>query len=132
MAERTGARRFAIRLLEPGEILEEAPVRLHPAFPLPWETALTALSRRYLRTRARLQKVFVGPLENQSLLVQTPVGLALTWRIWGEILQVVRATPQIDGSVILEPGVVSIPAHQTRACQFLIDRILTELPPWSR
>lgn len=65
-----------MRTLKPEEILSEEEVcaRRHPLFPLPWETAVTELSGRYSRTRARLQQVLVGSLVSQSLLVQTPLG----------------------------------------------------------
>jgi hypothetical protein len=133
MSERTAVKRLGVRHLQPQEILseEEACIRDHPAFPPPWETAVTELCRRYLRTRARLRNVFVGPLQSQSLLVQTPRGLAVTWRLWGETLQVVHASLLSESAIALEPGVIDIPASQVAHCQFLVDRILTELPPWS-
>jgi hypothetical protein len=131
MSERTAVKRLGVRSLQPHEILseEEACVRDHPVLLPPWETAVTQLSKRYLRTRARLKKVLINELREQTLLVQTPIGLAVTWRLWGETLQVVRATSQ-PGFVIIEPGVVNIAADQTVECQFIVDQILTELPPW--
>lgn len=155
MAERS-VKRLATRLLESGELLseEDACVRTHPVFPPLWETALDDLDRRYFRTRERLKKVFTGQLATQTLLVQTPLGLAVAWRLWGECLEVVPAVLQSDGSIIyyswsdganhgfsnpwemwktgqIPAGVVRIPADETTKCQFITERVLTELPPWS-
>jgi hypothetical protein len=155
MAQRP-AKRVATRLLEARELLseDEACVRLHTAFPPLWETARTRLSQRYFRARACLRNVFTGPLATQTLVVQTPLGLGVPWRLWGESLQVVPALLQEDGSLVLESwsegahpgssdlwnlwktgqtptGVVHIPAEQTARCTFITDRILTELLPWS-
>jgi hypothetical protein len=155
MAERP-AKRVATRLLEAGELLseDEACVRLHFAFPPVWETAQTRLSKKYFRTRECLRNVFTGRLATQTLLVQTPLGLGVPWRLWGESLQVVPALLQTDGSLILQSwfegangnssdlwnlwktgqtstGVVHIPADHTIYCEFITDRILTELLPWS-
>lgn len=134
--ERSRAKtRIAFRTLAPEEILSEeaACVRRHPTVPLrpAWETAITDLSRNYLRTRARLQHVFVGKLSYQSLLVETPHGLAVVWRLWGNTLQVVLGTLQADSTVQFKPGVVDIPADQVAECHFVLDRILTEPLPWS-
>ncbi|HEU5384205.1 MAG TPA: hypothetical protein VFV38_53105 [Ktedonobacteraceae bacterium] len=151
------AKQLATRLLEPGELLseDEACVRLHPAFPPLWETAQTHLSKKYFRTRERLRNVFTGPLATQTLLVQTPLGLGVPWRLWGESLEIVPALLQANGSILLQgwsegansgssdlwnvwktgqipAGVVHVPADQTTKCEFITDRILTELPPWSR
>ena len=149
-------KRLTTRLLEPGELLseEEACVRRHPAFPPLWETAPNALSKKYFRTRERLRNISTGRLATQTLLVQTPLGLAVPWRLWGESLEVVPALLQTDGSLVLQSwfdganhgasdpwnlwktgqipaGVVRIPADETTKCQFITDRVLMELPPWS-
>lgn len=156
MSERA-ARQLATRLLEPGELLseDEACVRRHPAFPPLWETVSTSLGKTYFRTRERLRNVFSERLATQTLFVQTPFGLAVLWRLWGESLEVVPVLMQTDGSIILQgwfdgahrgssdlwemwktgqtpAGVVRIPADQATTCEFITDRILTELPPWSR
>lgn len=135
MSERTGTQ-ISTRYLRPEEVLSEeeaCATRQHPLFPDAWETANGELSRTYQRARARLRKVFIGPLLTQSLLVQTPGGLAAVWRIWygSAPLQVVRVVSQSDQSVTFEPGVVSIPENQLSDCEFIVDRIMTELPPWS-
>lgn len=149
-------KRLATRQLEPGELLseEEACVRRSPAFPPLWETAPNNLSKRYFRTRERLRNVFTGRLATQTLLVQTPLGLAVLCRLWGECLEVVPAISQADGSIALQSwsdganrgfsnpwemwktgqipsGLVRIPVDETTRCAFIIDRVLTELPPWS-
>lgn len=126
-----------VRFLQPQEILseEEACVtRLHPMFPAPWETASSELSWRYARARARLRKVFVGGLLSQSLFVQTPQGLARVWRIWyGKApLQVVLLRQAESDSVEAIPGVVNIAEAQLDQCQFIVDRVLTTIPPWGR
>lgn len=128
-------RSFMIRNLREDEILseEDACKREHPVFLPLWETAISEISRKYLRTRARLKNIFVGSLENQVLLVETPEFLAVVWRLWyGEQpLQVVRVST--NGNMIkFEPGVINIPASQVAECVFIVDRILTELPPWLR
>lgn len=131
MAERVAGRAIALRSLQPDEILSEEAALVHRT-PVAeaWETAETELSRTYLRMQARLRNVFVGPLFTQSLLVETPDGLAIPWRLWGETLQIVRATRQ-GNTLFWEPGVVNIPAEQVPRCRFLLDLIMTELPPWS-
>lgn len=135
MSERSGLR-IAVRSLRPEEILSEeeaCAMRPHPKFLPPWETAGSELRRTYERARARLRHVFVGPLIKQTLLVQTPtVGLAAVWRIWygSTPLQVVRALAQSDQTVLLDSGVINIPEQDIAACQFIVDRILTDLPPW--
>lgn len=135
MSERSGIR-IPLRYLQPEEILSEeeaCAIRLHPKFPAAWETTSTELQRTYERARARLLRVFVGPLVKQTLLVETPdVGLAAVWRVWyGRTpLQVVRALTQPDQSVLLETGVISIPEQHITACEFIVDRILAQIPPW--
>jgi hypothetical protein len=155
MSERS-VKRLATRLLEPGELLseEEACIRRSSAFPPLWETAPNTLSKKYFRTRERLRNIFTGRLSTQTLLVQTPLGLAVPWRLWGENLEVVPALLQADGSIALQgwfdganrgfsdpwemrktgqipAGVVRLPVDETATCEFLTDRVLTELPPWS-
>jgi len=61
-----------------------------------------ASEKKYFRTRECLRNMFSGQLATQTLLVQTPLGLAIPWRLWGESLEVVPVLLQIDGTVALQ------------------------------
>jgi hypothetical protein len=119
-----------LRTVAPDELLpEEVVLKKDPENPFLGPGDRSEPYRTYYIAHARMAPVFQKEHVHSPLLVDTPRGRGLLWRLWRTEVGIVLTRPLREG-LALEESVTFLRGEEAQKISFVLDQIVLNPPNW--
>jgi hypothetical protein len=120
-----------LRTVAPEELLpEEVVLKKEPGNPFLGPGDRPEPYRSYYIAHGRMAPIFQKERVHSPLLVDTPRGRGLLWRLWSTEVGVVLVRPLREG-LALEERVTFLMGEEAQKIAFVLDQIVLNPPNWS-